>query len=280
MELCRFRPSKGDWTLGRISGDQVMSLAALGVGESMRALLETWGGRLSQLGDVDGIRYSLSEVHLGPPIDDPRKFLALGLNYKAHAAEAIAAGRTIPERQMWFNKQVSCINRPFDAIEYPSVVTKLDYEGELACVIGRECRNVMVEDALAYIAGYMICNDVSARDWQAHSPTITLGKSFDTHGPIGPWLTLADEVQDPQELDLTVTVNGEIRQHASTRDMIATVTEQISYLSTAITLEPGDIISTGTPSGVGIAIGKLLQPGDVVRVEITGLGALENLVAN
>lgn len=277
MKLCRFRPEGGDWQIGRIDGDKVIALAT-GADASMRRLLTECGDRLDRLAEMQGTAFGLPDVRLGAPIDDPRKFLALGLNYKAHAAEAIAAGRTIPDHQMWFNKQVTCINGPFDPILYPRVVTQLDYEGELALVIGRTCRNVAVEDALACVAGYMICNDVSARDWQARSPTLTLGKSFDTHGPIGPWLTLADEIPDPQALELTVRVNGEIRQHTSTNDMIYSIAEQIAYLSSAITLEPGDILSTGTPSGVGIAVGKLLQPGDVVRVEIGGLGALENTV--
>jgi 2-keto-4-pentenoate hydratase/2-oxohepta-3-ene-1,7-dioic acid hydratase in catechol pathway len=126
------------------------------------------------------------------------------------------------------------------------------------------------------VAGYLLCNDVSVRDWQARSPTFTLGKSWDTHGPIGPWITTADEVADPQALTMRLTVNGEERQRSSTGDMIYKIADQIAYLSTVMTLEPGDLIATGTPSGVGIASGRFLKAGDVVRIEIDGLGALEN----
>jgi len=200
------------------------------------------------------------------------------MNYQAHADEAAAAGIPIPTSQLWFNKQVSCIAGPFDAIELPKVSDKLDYEAELAVVIGKKCRHVKAAEARSVIAGYMVCNDVSVRDWQHRSPTFTLGKSFDTHGPIGPWLTLDDEVENPQALEMVLTVNGEERQRASTDDMIYNIAAQIEYLSTVMTLEPGDILVTGTPAGVGIASGRFLKAGDVVRIEITGLGAIENTV--
>jgi 2-keto-4-pentenoate hydratase/2-oxohepta-3-ene-1,7-dioic acid hydratase in catechol pathway len=129
------------------------------------------------------------------------------------------------------------------------------------------------------IAGYLVCNDVSVRDWQHRSPTFTLGKSFDTHGPIGPWLTTDDEIADPQALEMVLTVNGQERQRSSTGDMIYNIAAQIEYLSTVMTLEPGDILATGTPAGVGIASGRFLKSGDVVRIEISGLGAIENKVA-
>jgi len=143
-------------------------------------------------------------------------------------------------------------------------------------VIGKTCRHVSEDDALSVIAGYFVCNDVSARDWQARSPTFTLGKSFDTHGPIGPWITTSDEVADPHALMLHLSVNGEERQRSSTGDMIYNIRKQVSYLSTVMTLEPGDIVATGTPAGVGIASNSFLKPGDVVRVEVDGLGHIEN----
>ena len=217
-------------------------------------------------------------MRLAAPINDPQKFLAIGMNYKAHADEAAAAGIPVPTSQLWFNKQVSCITGPYDPIELPKVSDKVDYEAELAFVIGKRCRHVPAEQARSVIAGYLVANDVSVRDWQARSPTFTLGKSFDTHGPIGPWLTTDDEIPDPLALDMRLTVNGEQLQHTSTGDMIYDIYSQIAYLSTVMTLEPGDLISTGTPSGVGIARGRFLKAGDVVRVEIERLGMIENTV--
>ena len=184
----------------------------------------------------------------------------------------------MPKSQLWFNKQVSCITGPRNPIELPKVSDKLDYEAELAFVIGKRCRHVPKAQARTVVAGYLVANDVSVRDWQARSPTYTLGKSFDTHGPIGPWITTDDEVADPHALDMRLTVNGEERQHSSTGGMIYDIYDQIAYLSTVMTLEPGDLISTGTPSGVGIASGRFLKTGDVVRVEIGELGAIENTV--
>jgi 2-keto-4-pentenoate hydratase/2-oxohepta-3-ene-1,7-dioic acid hydratase in catechol pathway len=199
------------------------------------------------------------------------------MNYKAHADEAAAAGIPIPKSQLWFNKQVSCISGPYDAIELPKVSEKVDYEAELAFVIGTRCRHVSVADARRVIAGYLVANDVTARDWQFRSPTYTLGKSFDTHGPIGPWITTDDEIADPHGLTMRLTVNGEERQRTSTGDMIYDIYEQIAYLSTVMTLEPGDLISTGTPSGVGIASNRFLTDGDRIRVEIDHLGFIENV---
>ncbi|MDB5686047.1 MAG: 5-carboxymethyl-2-hydroxymuconate isomerase, partial [Rhizorhabdus sp.] len=183
-------------------------------------------------------------------------------------------------QQFWFNKQTTCLAGPFDVIE-PGVSEKLDYEVELVAVIGKNTKGVSPADALSYVFGYTVGNDVSARDWQFHSPTFTMGKSFDTHGPIGPWIVTADEIPDPQALPLRCLVNGETRQENNTSEMIHSVANQISYLSTAFTLEPGDLIATGTPEGVGV--GRVpqvfLQPGDVVRCEIDGIGAIENKVA-
>jgi 2-keto-4-pentenoate hydratase/2-oxohepta-3-ene-1,7-dioic acid hydratase in catechol pathway len=230
------------------------------------------------LAAAEGAGFALGDVTLNAPIDDPQKFLAIGMNYQAHADEAAAAGIPIPANQLWFNKQVSCITGPFDPIDLPKVSDKLDYEAELGVVIGQKCRHVSVAGARAVIAGYFVCNVVTVRDWQQRTPTYTLGKSFDTHGPIGPWLTTDDEIADPHALEMVLTVNGEERQRSSTGDMIYNIYDQIAYLSTVMTLEPGDILATGTPAGVGIAKGQFLKAGDVVRVEIEGLGAIENTV--
>jgi 2-keto-4-pentenoate hydratase/2-oxohepta-3-ene-1,7-dioic acid hydratase in catechol pathway len=252
--------------------------AILGVGTSMRALLTDLPSLWSALDAAQSPAIPLAAVMLEAPITDPQKFLAIGMNYQEHAQEAAAAGMPIPTSQLWFNKQVSCINGPFGDIEKPAVSNEVDYEAELAFVIGTKCRAVAEADALSVVAGYLVCNDVSARDWQRRSPTFTLGKSFDTHGPIGPWITTADEIPDPQALMLHLSVNGTERQRSSTADMIYSIRQQIAYLSTVMTLEPGDLIATGTPSGVGMATGTYLRPGDVVRVEIDGLGAIENRI--
>ena len=165
-------------------------------------------------------------------------------------------------------------------MQLPRASDQLDYEAELAVVIGRSCRHVNVADAPKVVAGYMVANDVSVRDWQMRSPTMTLGKSFNTHGPIGPWIVTADEVPDPHALRMQMKVNGELRQEASTGEMIHNIWEQIAYLSTVMTLEPGDILATGTPSGVGVAMKppSYRRIGDVMRVEIDGIGHIENIV--
>jgi 2-keto-4-pentenoate hydratase/2-oxohepta-3-ene-1,7-dioic acid hydratase in catechol pathway len=278
MKLCRFTAG-GRTRLGKIDDDVVVDLSALGVkDDSMRQLLADWSNYAAAVKAAAETSFSLSEVQLEAPIGDPQKFLALGMNYQKHADEAADAGVPIPTSQLWFNKQVSCVNGPYSAIDLPKVSDKLDYEAELAVVIGRVGRHISEDDALDHVAGYMICNDVSVRDWQQRSPTFTLGKSFDTHGPIGPWITMTDEVQDPQNLMLRLLVNGELRQESSTSDMIYSVRQQIAYLSTVMTLQPGDILATGTPSGVGAASGRFLKANDVVRVEIDGLGHIENVV--
>lgn len=271
MRLCRYRIE--------VVGDNVVDLSGVnGVGSSMRKLIEDLPVLRANLEAASEPCYAFGDVRLAAPISDPQKFLAIGMNYKAHAAEAEAAGHPVPAGQVWFNKQVSCINGPYDSIELPKASDKLDYEGELAYVIGKRCHDVAEDDALSVVAGYMLCNDVSARDWQAKSQTVTLGKSFDTHGPIGPWITTADEIQNPEALALSLTVNGEERQRSNTGDMIYSIATQIAHLSTVMTLEAGDIIITGTPSGVGMASGRFLRDGDVVRLEIEGLGHIENRV--
>jgi len=227
----------------------------------------------------DAPRRPLLGTRLLAPIERPGKYLAIGMNYQKHVEESARIGVAAPKRQLWFNKQTSCLSGPQDPID-PGVTEQLDYEVELAVVIGRSAKNVQVDDALSHVFGYMVANDVSARDWQFHSPTFTIGKSFDTHGPIGPWIVTADEIPDPQALTLRCTVNGEVRQESSTAEMIYKVADQIAYLSTAFTLEPGDLIATGTPEGVGVGMNpqRFLQPGDVVRCEVEAIGVIENLV--
>jgi 2-keto-4-pentenoate hydratase/2-oxohepta-3-ene-1,7-dioic acid hydratase in catechol pathway len=276
MKLCRFL--EGNRTrIGRVADGHVIDLSGLaGVTDSMREFLTHLPGRRAAVEAADGARFPLDTVRLVAPVNDPQKYLAIGMNYKAHADEAAAAGHPVPKTQLWFNKQVSCINGPYDSVRLPKVSDKVDYEAELVFVIGKRCWHVSAKEARHYIAGYMVGNDVSARDWQLRSPTFTLGKSFDTHGPIGPWITTDDEIEDPHALTMWLTVNGAERQRACTRDMIYNIYDQIEYLSTVMTLEPGDLIATGTPAGVGIASNQFLKPNDVVRVEIEKLGAIEN----
>ncbi|MGU7773799.1 fumarylacetoacetate hydrolase family protein [Burkholderia sp. MR1-5-21] len=218
-------------------------------------------------------------VRLECPIPEAGKYLAIGMNYHDHAEEAARAGVPVPQNQLWFNKQVTSLTGPFDPIYKPRVSDKMDYEAELGVVIGKRCRYVTVEDARSVVGGYFVANDVTARDWQFKSPTFTLGKSFDSHGPIGPWITTDDEIADPHTLQMQLWVNGELRQSTSTGGMIYNIWQQIHELSQVMTLNPGDLIATGTCANVGIALGKFLQPGDVVRVEIDGLGRIENTVA-
>lgn len=284
MRLARFSTGDGALRLGRIDGDTapdtVTDLSGLpGVGTSLRAILPELDGLRAAIADADGPSHALADVRLEAPIDTPQKFLGIGMNYREHAEEAAQAGIPTPTSQLWFNKQVSCITGPHDPIEKPVVSDELDYEIELAVVIGRACRHVPVADARSVIAGYMVANDVSVRDWlQKRSPTFTLGKSFDTHGPLGPWLTTDDQIADPLALSMRLTVNGEVRQDFATNDMIYDIYEQIAYLTQVMTLVPGDILATGTPAGIGAPTGNFLRAEDVVRAEIEGLGALENHV--
>jgi 2-keto-4-pentenoate hydratase/2-oxohepta-3-ene-1,7-dioic acid hydratase in catechol pathway len=269
--------------LGKVVGETVVDLDGLipGVGDSMRLLLERLDEVRPALEAAQSPAYPLAEVTLEAPIDDPRKYLAIGMNYQAHADEAAAAGVPLPTSQLWFNKQVTCINGPYSDVHVPKAAPdRVDYEAEMGVVIGKRCRHVSRENARSVIAGYLVCNDVTARDWQFRTPTFTLGKSFDTHGPIGPWLTTDDEIEDPHDLTMTLELNGEERQRTSTGDMIYDIYDQIAYLSQVMTLEPGDVLATGTPAGVGIAADRYMKEGDVVRVTITGLGHIENRFVN
>ncbi|GAA3336795.1 fumarylacetoacetate hydrolase family protein [Curtobacterium pusillum] len=280
MKLARFRTADGQDHVGRVDTDRLVDLTGTaGIGSSVTAILPDLETLRPAIETADGHEYDLGEVTLLPPVDAPQKFLGIGMNYRAHAAEALQAGIPTPTSQLWFNKQVSCIVGPHDDIEKPRVSDEMDYEIELGVVIGKRCRHVAAADARSVIAGYVVVNDVSVRDWLAkRSPTFTLGKSFDTHGPIGPWLTTDDEIADPLDLGLRLWVNGEERQNARTNDMIYDVYEQIEYLTTVMTLMPGDVLATGTPSGIGAPTRNFLRVGDVVRGEVDGLGVIENTV--
>ncbi len=218
-----------------------------------------------------------SAVRLNAPIPRPGKIICIGLNYRDHAAESNAE---VPAYPTVFAKYASCIIGPGEAIVIPRVTSQVDYEGELAVVIGRRARDVAETDALSYVAGYAPFNDVSARDYQSRTSQWTIGKTFDTFGPFGPALVTADEIADPHTLDIRVSIGDAVLQSSNTKHLIFTIPQLIAYLSSVMTLEPGDIIATGTPAGVGAARKpqRWLVAGDVVRVEITGLGVLENPV--
>lgn len=222
-----------------------------------------------------------SAVTIESPILRPPKILATGLNYRDHAIEVGGQDTKLPERPVFFIKPSSAVRAPYASIMLPPESAMLDYEAELAVVIGRRCRRVKAEQASRVIAGYTILNDVSVRDWQRMSPTVIMGKSWDTHCPMGPVIATADEVPDPVELDVRTTVNGDERQSSNTRNLIFNCAALIEALSTVFTLEPGDVIATGTPGGVAAfrPDKPWLKPGDVVRVEIERIGYIEATVA-
>lgn len=283
MRLLRYGKD-GKAHLGVLQNDSIVPLDAL-EGEFPTIQVIASGGapalsRLAAYISATAARIPLASVRLLAPIERPGKYLAIGMNYRKHMEEAAAIGIPAPKQQLWFNKQTSCIAGPFDSIE-PGVTEKLDYEVELGVMIGAPAKRVQEADAFQHVFGYFVANDVSARDWQFHSPTFTVGKSFDTHGPIGPWIVTADEVPNPHDLALRCLVNGAKRQESTTAELIYNIWQQISYLSTAFTLETGDLLATGTPDGVGIGMKppQFLKKGDVVRCEIDGIGAIENVVA-
>ncbi len=276
MKLTTFTHD-GRTRIGRVDGDHVIDLTAAGLPGDMIALLDAGSEAMQRAARASGPQLALSAVTLCAPVLRPPKILAIGLNYKDHIAET---GMETPSFPMFFNKQSTSAHGPHAPIHLPRVSDKLDYEGELGFVIGRRCRHVPRERAHEVIAGYVVCNDVSVRDWQMRAQTFTLGKSFDTHCPFGPWLVTADEVPDPHALDVKTWVNGELRQDSNTSHLVFDCFEQIATLTAAFTLEPGDLVLTGTPSGVGIGFNprRFLAVGDKVRISIGNLGVIENEV--
>jgi 2-keto-4-pentenoate hydratase/2-oxohepta-3-ene-1,7-dioic acid hydratase in catechol pathway len=226
---------------------------------------------------ANGSLVPAGNYRLAAPIPRPGKVLAIGVNYRAHAAEM---QRELPEHPTVFTKVSTCITGVGQPIHAPEESHMLDWEGEFCVVIGKLARHVSAADALDHVAGYMNGNDVTVRDWQRHTATWMMGKSWDTHGPTGPWILTRDEVPDHHALELKTYVNDVEKQSAPVSDLLFDVPALIEYLSTAFTLEPGDVIFTGTPAGVGNARDpqEWLIPGDTVRIEITGLGSLENPV--
>lgn len=280
MKIARFDTGDGTARIGAVSLDDgdgpgtVTSLAALGVDDVVSAALVAPADRTAALDGATS--WPLDAVTLLAPVPDPPKFMAIGLNYRDHIEET---GREAPAFPMFFNKQRTCVNDPRGDVVIPAEAPdRVDYEGELGMVIGTRCRRVGRDEAPSVVAGYLAVNDVSVRDWQAKAPTMTLGKSWDGHGPTGPWLVTTDELADPHGLAMKTFVNGELRQDTTTDLMVFDAWTQIETLSTVFTLEPGDIIATGTSSGVALAMDPpaFLAPGDVVRIEIESIGAIEN----
>jgi acylpyruvate hydrolase len=226
----------------------------------------------------DGLVFTLSEVALKAPIPRPGKLILLGLNYRDHAEET---GQKILEVPTLFAKYHNSVIGPGAAILIPRTTEQIDYEAEFAFVIGRRGHSIPRERALDYVAGYTIINDVSARDYQFVTSQWMVGKTFDTHCPMGPTLVLKDEIADPHDLDISLSIAGEVLQKSNTNQLIFKIPETVEYLSQVMTLEPGDVISTGTPAGVGFTRKppRWLRPGETVRVDVAGLGVLENPVA-
>jgi 2-keto-4-pentenoate hydratase/2-oxohepta-3-ene-1,7-dioic acid hydratase in catechol pathway len=276
MKLATFE-TDGMRQIGVVQGNRITPLSALlpTAPTDMIALIRDWD-KLSQAIDLTKAASSLplSDVTLLAPIERPGKVLAIGLNYADHIAET---GNKPPEQQLWFSKASTSVHAPYAPIEVPKVSTQVDYEVELVAVIGKPGRHISREDAANHVFGYCVGNDVSVRDWQRQTPQWMLGKSFDTHGPIGPWITTADEIGEPHRLDIKCSVNGEVRQTSNTKHLVFNVWAQIEHLSKVMTLEPGDIIFTGTPGGVGLARKPpvFLAVGDKVACEIAELGVIE-----
>ena len=280
MKLATLRRPDGSLTTAVVVGDEIvdLSVAAPDAPGEMSALLAAGPAALARVRDAaagSAGREPLDRAALAAPVQRPGKFLAVGLNYADHIAES---GAPTPEYPTVFAKTSSCVNGPFDDVLRPAISDELDYEGELGFVIGTRCRHVPRDLAHEVIAGYVIVDDFTVRDIQHRSGQWTLGKSFDTHGVIGPWIVTGDELGDPHSLPIRTLVNGELRQSSDTSNLIFDCFAQIEIISGICTLEPGDVVATGTPGGVGKALGKLLVPGDVVRVEIDGIGAIENRV--
>lgn len=278
MKLATFDAGSGQH-VGIVEEDEVVDLTAADPSlRTMIDLLERGPAKVAASSDP-APRLPLSEVSLCAPVPRPPKFLAIGYNYAAHLEET---HMDRPTRQAWFNKQQTCVVGPGDPVWIPAnAPDEVDYEGELGVVIGQRCKDVPDDkDAvLDVIAGFTVIDDVSVRDWQTLEPGMVVSKSFDTHGPTGPWIVTPDEIGDPLDLRLRTYVNDDVRQNGHTADMLYTLYEQVSYLSSAFTLEVGDVLATGTPSGIAWhRPGMYLKAGDTVRVEIEKIGTLENPV--
>jgi 2-keto-4-pentenoate hydratase/2-oxohepta-3-ene-1,7-dioic acid hydratase in catechol pathway len=275
MKIARYK-YQGRIGIGVVTGNSVLPIEGAA---DMIAVMNDFAAlrpRLETLAQSGASGLPLSTVELLSPIERPGKIMGIGLNYADHAKET---GMELPADQLWFAKAATAINGPFAPIVLPKVSPTLDYEAELVVVIGKRCRHVKRADAASVIFGYAVGNDVTVREWQFKTSQFILGKSFDTHAPVGPWIATVDSI-DSANLEISSWVNGERRQHSNTSNFVFDPPAMIEMLSAAMTLEPGDLIFTGTPAGVAAAMKppKWLVAGDVVKVEIAGIGAIENLV--
>lgn len=282
MKLITFTLN-GASRLGALRGDQEivdLNQADSRLPADMLAFLEAGESALKLAQDVIAqVKHTipLSSVKLQAPIPRPGKIICIGLNYSDHAAES---GQPIPQFPVVFSKYANTVIAPGESIVLPKVSTQVDYEAELGFVIGKRGRYIAEGDALQYVAGYLPINDVSARDYQSRTSQWTIGKTFDTFAPMGPALVTSDEIPDPHNLKISLTIGDKIYQNSNTSNLIFGIPKLVASLSEVMTLEPGDVVSTGTPPGVGFAQKppRFLQPGDVVSVIIEKLGTLSNPV--
>ncbi len=282
LALVTYRLSaSGEWRGAVRQESRLIDFEALGFAGTMRQLLASGRSAVDRVirlaEDANAWREIDNDVVFGPPVPDPDKILCIGLNYREHARES---GLEVPSVPIVFAKFRNSLIGPGSAIELPAISQQIDYEGELAVVIGERCKNVPMAETLSVVAGYSILNDVSARDLQLEVSQWTVGKAIDTFAPMGPGIVPAQLVPDPQQLNLITRVNGQVVQRSSTSDMIFSVAQIITHLTRSMTLEPGDIIATGTPAGVGFKRDPalFLKGGDVVEVEISSIGVLSNPV--
>ena len=287
MKLVTFL-HEGIQKIGAVVDDQIIDFSKSHLPKSMIEFIELGDDGINQANALiakNDSKISINDVKLMAPIPKPNKILGVGLNYKAHKEEAAKAaadllGKPQEKYPTIFNKQNSSVVGPYDDMHKPDASDFFDYEGELGFVIGKQCRHVPYDKASSVIYGYTVVNDATIRDWQMRGPpmTMTMGKSWDTHCPFGPYLVTSDEVGNPHQLKLETHVNGELRQSASTDGLIHDCFTVVEYLSTAFTLEPGDLIATGTPEGVAATSRNWLKVDDVVKVTIEKLGFIENKV--
>jgi acylpyruvate hydrolase len=280
MRLLSYQAADGVAAAIQVGDALVPARAVDAPASTVRGLLEAIDGDglrgLATRAEEADERIAVAEATLFAPIPDAQKIICMGLNYRDHAEET---GQEIPTAPMWFAKFANSLIGSGREIVLPAAHAEyVDYEAELALVIGRTAKNVGAQDALSYVAGAMPFNDVSARDLQLQNPLWTSGKAIDTFAPCGPALVTLDEVEDLAALELRTRINGEVLQQGTTANMIFGPGELVAWLSRTITLQPGDIIATGTPAGVGAAQGRFLRAGDTVEVEIDGLGTLVNPV--
>jgi 2-keto-4-pentenoate hydratase/2-oxohepta-3-ene-1,7-dioic acid hydratase in catechol pathway len=281
MKLVTFQTSGSLPAIGLVVGTGIIDLSKR-LSSPVRSMTDLMEGWAYYRTEVEHLANAPADVPLEAatllaPVPRPGKIMGIGLNYADHVEES---GIPKPDKQLWFAKMSTAANAPYGTFDLPQASSALDYEAELAIVIGKRCKHVSRERAKDVIFGFCAANDVSVRDWQLSTSQFVLGKSFDTHAPFGPWIVTPDEVGDPHTLDIRCTVNGEQRQSSNTRYMVFDCYAQIEHLSQAMTLEPGDVILTGTPGGVGVAMKppRYLKTGDVVAVTIEGIGEIRHTV--